>query len=59
MALVAGGAAIGAGHLVGVHPVLEVLVGSCVYAIVLAALGRFPPEIGHALRARRIADGVD
>lgn len=58
IALLAGGAGIGVGSLVGVHPVVEVLVGTCVYAIVLLALGRFPPEIGHALRARRIADGV-
>jgi O-antigen/teichoic acid export membrane protein len=58
LALVAGGAAIAVGRLAGVHPVVEVLVGTCVYAIVLAALGRFPPEIGHALRARRIADGA-
>jgi O-antigen/teichoic acid export membrane protein len=58
VALLAGGAGVGVGHLVGVHPLLEVLVGTCVYAIVLAVLGRFPPEIGHALRARRIADGV-
>jgi hypothetical protein len=41
---------------VGVHPMIEVLVGTCVYAIVLAVLGRFPPEIGHALRARRVTD---
>jgi O-antigen/teichoic acid export membrane protein len=58
IALLAGVAGVGLGHLVGVYPVLEIFVGTCVYAIVLAALGRFPPEIGHALRARRIAEGV-
>jgi len=58
VALLAGGAGVGVGHLVGVQPLLDVLVGTCVYAIVLLVLGRFPPEIGHALRARRIADGV-
>jgi O-antigen/teichoic acid export membrane protein len=58
VALLAGGAGVGVGHLVGVHPVLDVLVATCVYAIALAAIGRFPPEIGHALRARRMADGV-
>ena len=26
--------------------------------LALAALGRFPPEIGHALRVGRTADGV-
>jgi O-antigen/teichoic acid export membrane protein len=55
-ALIAGGAGIGVGRLAGVHPVVEVLVGTCVYAAVLAGLGRFPPEIGHAIRVRRIAD---
>jgi O-antigen/teichoic acid export membrane protein len=58
LALLAGGAGVGAGYLVGVHPLLDVLVGSCVYAIVLAVAGRFPPEIGHALRAGRTADGA-
>ena len=58
VALLAGGAGLGIGHLVGVHPVLEVFVGTCVYGIVLATLGRFPPEIGHALRAKRIVEGV-
>jgi O-antigen/teichoic acid export membrane protein len=58
LALLAGGAGVGVGHVVGVHPVLGVLVGTCVYAVALRAIGRFPPEIGHALRARRMADGV-
>lgn len=52
LALVAGGVGVGAGYLVGVHPVVEVLVGTGVYALVLALLGRFPPEIGHTVRAR-------
>ena len=56
LALVAGGAGVGLGHVVGVNPVLDVLVGTCVYALVLAAVGRFPPEIGHALRAGRAVD---
>jgi len=58
VALLAGGLGVGAGYLVGVHPVLDVFVGTCVYALVLAAIGRFPPEVGHALRATRMADGV-
>lgn len=49
IALVSGGAGLGIGHLAGVDAVLDVLVGTGVYAIVLAALRRFPPEIGHAL----------
>ncbi len=58
IALLAGGAGIGIGYLVGVDPVVQVLVGTCVYALALVAIGRFPPEIGHALRAKRTADGV-
>jgi O-antigen/teichoic acid export membrane protein len=57
MAFIAGAAGVGAGHLVGVHPALEALVGTCVYAVVLAAIGRFPPELGHALRVGRPASG--
>jgi O-antigen/teichoic acid export membrane protein len=58
LALLAGGAGVGVGHLLGVHAVLDVFVGTGVYALVLAAIGRFPPEIGHALKARRMANGV-
>jgi O-antigen/teichoic acid export membrane protein len=58
VALLAGGVGVGVGYLVGVHPVVDVLVGTCVYALVLAALGRFPPEIGHAVRGRHTIDGV-
>jgi O-antigen/teichoic acid export membrane protein len=58
LALLAAAIGVGVGHLVGIHPVLDTIVGTCVYALLLAAFGRFPPEIGHALRARRIADGA-
>ncbi|MHB8492651.1 MAG: hypothetical protein ACYDA6_10635, partial [Solirubrobacteraceae bacterium] len=58
VALVAAGAGIGMGRLVGVHPLLEAFVGTCVYACILMVLGRFPPEINHALKARRLADRV-
>jgi O-antigen/teichoic acid export membrane protein len=58
LALIAGGAGVGVGHLVGVHPVIQVLAGTAVYGIVLAILGRFPPEIGHALRGGRALDEV-
>ena len=50
IAAVAGAASFGLGHLVGVHPVVEALVGSCAYAMLLVAFRRFPPEIVHALR---------
>ena len=53
LALVAGGAGIGVGHLAGVHPVLEVFVGTCVYAIVLTALGRSPRSVALRTRADR------
>ena len=55
LALVAGGAGVGVGHLVGVNAVLDVLIGTCVYALALTAVGRFPPEIGHALRGGRMS----
>jgi O-antigen/teichoic acid export membrane protein len=58
LALFAGAIGVGAGHLLGAHPVLDVLAGTAVYAAALAAVGRFPPELGHALRARRTAAGV-
>ena len=53
LALLAGGAAVGAGHLLGVHAVLDIVLGTVVYAVLLAAVGRLPPEIGHALSAKR------
>jgi O-antigen/teichoic acid export membrane protein len=57
VALLAGAAGVGLGRLVTVHPVLEVLLGTAAYGIVLALLGRFPPEIGHALgTGRRVKD---
>lgn len=48
-AAIAGGAGLAIGHLIGIHPVVQVLVGTAVYALTLALLGRFPPEVGHAL----------
>lgn len=53
IALLAGGVAVGVGHFVGVHPVLDVFVATGVYALILVAVGRFPAEIGHALRPER------
>jgi O-antigen/teichoic acid export membrane protein len=53
VAAVAAAAATGAGLLVGVHPVLEVLLGSCVYFAVIWLLGRFPPELADASRGIR------
>jgi hypothetical protein len=50
IALGAGGAGVGIGYVLGVHPVLDALVGTCVYALALAAFGRFPPEVAHVLR---------
>jgi O-antigen/teichoic acid export membrane protein len=50
IALAAGGAGVGVGHLLGIHPVADAAAGLAVYGAALAALGRFPPEVGHALR---------
>jgi O-antigen/teichoic acid export membrane protein len=54
VAAVAGGAGLGAGLLIGIHPVVQVLLGSCVYAAVIALLGRFPPELGHLISTMRL-----
>jgi O-antigen/teichoic acid export membrane protein len=59
LALLAGGAGVGVGLVVGWNGMLDVAVGTLVYAVGLAAVGRFPPEIGHALRARRMVDDLD
>lgn len=53
VAVIAGAVSIGVGSLVGVHPLVEVLVASCVYFASLRLLGRFPPELGDALRGVR------
>lgn len=53
VAAVAAGAGLGAGYLVGVHPVVQVLLGSGVYATVVVLLGRFPPELGHLMSSIR------
>jgi O-antigen/teichoic acid export membrane protein len=54
VAAVAGGAGLGAGLLIGIHPVVQVLLGSCVYGAVIALLGRFPPELGHLISTMRL-----
>lgn len=51
---VAGAVGLAAGHLVGIHPLFEIFVATVVYAVALAALGRFPPEVAHALRLDRL-----
>jgi O-antigen/teichoic acid export membrane protein len=58
LALLAGAAGVGVGLVVGWNAVLDVAVGTLVYAVALAAVGRFPPEIGQALRARRMVDDI-
>jgi O-antigen/teichoic acid export membrane protein len=57
VAFAAGLAGVAAGRLSGLQPVLEVLIGSVVYVGALTLLGRFPPEVGHALQAHRAVDG--
>jgi O-antigen/teichoic acid export membrane protein len=49
----AGAISLAAGRLVGINPLVQIVVATVVYAIVLAVLGRFPPEVGHALRIDR------
>jgi O-antigen/teichoic acid export membrane protein len=50
IAIFAGGSGVAIGLLVGVHPIVDVVVGTGVYAAVLAVAGRLPPEVRHALR---------
>lgn len=37
----------------GMHPMLRALAGLAIYITILAALGRLPPELGHALDRQR------
>jgi O-antigen/teichoic acid export membrane protein len=37
----------------GLHPILRAALGVGLYVVVLAILGRFPPEVSHALDRRR------
>ena len=46
-------AAVGAARLIGGGDVLAVAVGAPVFVAVVGLLGRFPPEVSHALRTRR------
>lgn len=58
IALACGGLADQIARLTGVHPVLEVLIGTAIYLAGITALGRFPPEVGHVFQTGRTADGV-
>ena len=51
--LAAGGLGYLAGHLVGVHPLVEALTGCLVFLAVLGVLRRFPPELRDVLDRRR------
>jgi hypothetical protein len=50
------GAGYTAGRLLGVHPMLDAIAGCVVFLAVLAALRRFPPELGELLRRRPAAE---
>jgi O-antigen/teichoic acid export membrane protein len=52
VSLVAAAGAIGVGLLVGIHPVVQAAVGGLTYLLLLAAFGRFPPEVKELLRRR-------
>jgi O-antigen/teichoic acid export membrane protein len=53
VALAAAAAGVGAGLLLGGPEVVRAVVGSVVFLVVVVLLGRFPPEVRHALAARR------
>jgi O-antigen/teichoic acid export membrane protein len=44
---------VGVGRLLGIQPIIDIVGATAVYAAVLALLGRFPPEVGHALALDR------
>lgn len=52
VALVAAACGLGAGLLVGVHPLIDATVGGLVYLAVLGLLRRFPPEVRELVRKR-------
>lgn len=56
VALLAFGAGYVAGRLLDVHPMLDAVAGCVVFLAVLAALRRFPPELGELLRRRPAAE---
>jgi O-antigen/teichoic acid export membrane protein len=51
---VAGLCGYGAGRLVGIHPLVEAVIGCLVFLCVLAVLRRFPPELRELLTTRRV-----
>lgn len=53
VAALAAAGAVGAALLIGGPSVVQAPVGAAVYVALVALLGRFPPELGHALQARR------
>jgi hypothetical protein len=53
--LAAAGGAAAAGLLVPVPPVLQAILATAVYGVLLLLVGRFPPELRHALAAPRRA----
>jgi O-antigen/teichoic acid export membrane protein len=48
-----GAVALGAGLLVGGHPIIQGLLGGAVFVALLTASGRFPAEVGEIIRSRR------
>jgi O-antigen/teichoic acid export membrane protein len=49
----AAAAGVGSALLVGIHPLVQTAVGAAAFVSVVAALGRFPPEVRDALSAGR------
>ena len=55
VALAAAAAGVGVALLLGGPDVVRAPVGVLVFLLAVAALGRFPPEVRHALAARRVS----
>ncbi|MEJ7893317.1 MAG: flippase [Solirubrobacteraceae bacterium] len=58
VAALAAAAGVGVAMLLGGPDVVQAPVGVLVFLLVVAGLGRFPPEVGHALAARRVSAGA-
>ena len=58
VAALAAGAGVGVALLVGGPDVVRAPVGLIAFGVAVTVLGRFPPEVGHALTARRSASAA-
>lgn len=58
VAAIAAGLGCAAGLAVGVHPLVQMVVGAAIFLAVIVAAGRFPPEVRELLGRRRATDNA-